>query len=60
MQSPKWKKEFESILNAILGPDTDVLEDYLEDYLRTVNEAIDEFKKLDELSWFDHNKIKST
>ena len=28
-------------------------------YLRTINDAIDGFKELDELPWFDHDKIKS-
>ena len=27
--------------------------------LRTINDAIDGFKELDELPWFDHDKIKS-
>ena len=53
------EKEFENILNAILDPDMNVLDDYLEDYLRIVDEAIDAFKELDGLPWFDHNKIKS-
>ena len=54
------EKEFnENIPNTILYPDIGILEDYLEDYLRTVNDAIDGFKELDELSWFDHDKVKS-
>ena len=54
------EKEFnENIPNTILYPNIGILEDYLEDYLRTVNDAIDGFKELDELSWFDHDKVKS-
>ena len=49
----------ENMPNTILYPDMGILEDYLEDYLRTVNDAIDGFKELDELPWFDHDKIKS-
>ena len=49
----------ENMPNTILYPDIGILEDYLEDYLRTVNDAIDGFKELDELPWFDHDKIKS-
>ena len=54
------EKEFnENMPNTILYPDMGILEDYLKDYLRTVNDAIDGFKELDELPWFDHDKIKS-
>ena len=54
------EKEFnENMPNTILYPDMGILEDYLEDYLRTVNDAIEGFKELDELPWFDHDKIKS-
>ena len=54
------EKEFnENMPNTTLLPDMSILEDYLEDYLRTINDAIDGFKELDELPWFDHDKIKS-
>ena len=54
------EKEFnESMPNTTLWADVGILEDYLEYYLRAVNDAIDGFKELNELPWFDHDKIKS-
>ena len=54
------EEEFnENMPNTTFLPNTGILEDYLEDYLRTINDAIDGFKELDELPWFDHDKIKS-
>ena len=54
------EEEFnENMPNTTFLPNTGILEDYLEDYLRTINDAIDGFKEMDELPWFDHDKIKS-
>ena len=56
------KKEFDELLitNVINIPYVTILEGYLDNYRRMVNEAINRFKELDNLPWFDHDKTKNT
>lgn len=56
----KMEKEFTVRINVIPWSDPGILEGYLEEYLRTTNDAIDGFKELDQLEWFDLSKIKNT
>ena len=56
------KKEFDEspIINVLNLPNVTILEEYLDNYGHAVNEAINGFKELDNLSWFDNGKIKNT
>ena len=46
--------------NVINMPDVEILDEYLDGYERAINMAINGFKLLDKLPWFDHDKIKNT
>ena len=47
------------IPNVFNMPDVGVLHYYLDKYKQMLDEAINRFKELDKLPWFDHDKIKS-
>ena len=58
----RMKKEFDEspIINVLNLPHVTILEEYLDNYGHAVNEAINGFKELDNLPWFDNDKIKNT
>ena len=58
----RMKKEFDEspIINVLNLPHVTILEEYLDNYGHAVNEAINRFKELDNLPWFDNDKIKNT